>query len=308
MALTLLEYAKSVEDPKRRGIIEVYAKTHDLFRVLPFNVISGNAEKFDREGSLPSVEFRGYNEAYTESSGTVDPRIESLSIAGGDVDVDARLVKQGGAGRRGSEIARKVKALSHRAAHTFIKGDTSSAIKEFDGFQVRCTGSQLLAAGSTSGGDALSLGKLDELIDMVDDATHLVMSKAMRRLITAAARNTGVGGFVTQTRDEFGRMVEAYRDLPIVIADPNGAVYSSLGFNESNPGGGSAVGTSIYCAAFRDGMLTGIHNSPPEVDDFGHIAEKPVYRARIEWAVGLAQYHPRAIARLYGIKNAAVTA
>lgn len=309
MALTILEAAKNGSMTEmQRAVVEVYAQSHEILRVLPFENISGNAVQYDREGDLPSADFRGLNETYTESSGTIDSRTEALAIAGGDLDVDVAIVEAGGAQRRANEMARKIKALAHKVGHTFIKGDSITSRKEFDGLQNRCLGSQLVANGATSGGDVLSLSKLDELIDAVDDPTHLLVSKAMRRLITASARNTSVGGFITQTRDEFGRLVEAYRDLPLVIMDPNGGVYSTLGFNEANPGGGSSVGTSIYCVSFRPGMCTGIQSGSPAMKDFGHIAERPVYRARVEWRVGLKDAHPRSIARLWGIKTGAVAA
>jgi hypothetical protein len=38
---------------------------------------------------------------------------------------------------------------------------------------------------------------LDEAIDAVDGATHLVMSKRMRNLLSAASRQTSVAGFIT---------------------------------------------------------------------------------------------------------------
>ena len=99
-----------------------------------------------------------------------------------------------------------------------------------------------------------------------------------------------------------------YNDLPILLADGLGDAYASLAFNEANPGGGSNVGTSIYVLSVGDGMLTGIQNSDPEVTDLGELETKPVFRTRIEWYAGLAIYHPRAVARLYGVKDGAVVA
>lgn len=309
MALTILEAAKNLKMTEvQRSVIEIYAQSHEILRVLPMETISGNAVQFEVEGDLPTTDFRGYNESYTESTGTTDVRTEALAIAGGEVDVDIAIVRQGGAEKRASEMARKIKSLAHKVGHTMIKGDSITSRKEFDGLQNRCTGSRLIANGSTSGGDALSLAKLDEAIDNTDDPNALFVSKAVRRLLTAAARNTGVGGYITSTKDEFGRLVEMYRDLPLIVMDPNGGVYSTLAFNEANPGGGSSVGTSIYVASLRPGMLTGIQSGPLAVKDFGEIAESPVTRARIEWSVGLKDAHPRCVTRLWGIKNAAVTA
>ena len=166
----------------------------------------------------------------------------------------------------------------------------------------------MIDAGATSGGDALSLSKLDELIDAVDDPQYLLMSKAMRRRLTQAARNTSVGGYITYGVDEFGRPITKYNDLPILIADANGDVYKTLAFDEANPGGGSNVGTSIYCLSFGETTCSGIQNGDAMVNDLGELEGKPSLRTRVEWYNGIAIYHPRSVARLRGIKDAAVVA
>ncbi len=165
----------------------------------------------------------------------------------------------------------KVKAIAADWTRAFIKGDSSSQPREFDGLQVRLTGSQLIDAGSASGGDALSLAKLDETIDAVDSATHIIMSKAHRRLLTTASRNYQVAGYITYSQDEFGRRVTRYNDLPILVPySANGGI-EPIGYNEANPGGGSAVGSSIYVVSFGSQMLQGIQSGPMEVRDLGEV-------------------------------------
>lgn len=309
MALTLIEAAKKFSgDMVRQATIEIYAAASDIMRTLPFENIDGNALKYNQEQMLPGVGFRGLNEGYTESTGVLNPQVESLTIAGGDIDVDKVILKTMGIDQRSAQEAMKIKALSHQFSHKVIKGDSSTSPKEFDGLQIRLGGNQKIAAGSASGGDVLSLALLDQLIDAVDSPNYLVMSKALRRLLTAAARTTTVGGYITYSQDEFGRKVAEYQGLPILIADANADVYATLGFNEANPGGGSSVGTSIYAVSFAEGMLHGIQNGEMEVTDIGELEAKPSLRTRIEWLAGVVLYHPRAAARLWGIKNGAVVA
>ncbi len=308
MAMTLLEAAKLVTgDDLRQTIIMIYAESSDILRTLPFEPIQGNSLKYNREDTLPGIGFRGVNEGYTESTGVINPVQESLVIAGGDLDVDKFIIDTQGIAIRSAQEAMKVKALSHKWSYTFIKGDSVTNPKEFDGLQVRITGSQKIAAGATANGTALSLAKLDELIDAVDDPTHLIMSKAMRRRMTTAARTTTVGGFITYTKDEFGRPVTVYNDLPILIADPNGSVFPTLAFDEAATSGTSTA-TSIYCVCFRSQMCTGIQNGGVSVRDLGELESKPVMRTRVEWYSGLSIWHPRSVARLWSIADAAVTA
>jgi hypothetical protein len=309
MALTLIEAMKrNPGDVLKNAVLETYARTSDILRVLPFEGIDGNALRYNQEHSLPGVGFRGVNEGYSESTGVLNPVVEPLVMAGGDLDVDKFIVQTTGANQRTSQEVMKIKALAHRFSLAFIKGDSVSQSREFDGLQARITGSQLIAAGSTSGGDALSLAKLDELIDSVESPTHLFMSRAMRRRLTSAARNTSVGGYITYSKDEFGRPLTMYNDLPILIADGLSDAYQILGFNEANPGGGSNVGTSIYCLSLGDTTLTGIQNGDVQVTDLGELESKPAYRTRVEWYCGIAIYHPRAAARLWGVRDAAIVA
>lgn len=309
MALTLIEAAKKNKgDMLRSAVVTIYAAQSDILRVLPFSDIQGNALRYNVESALPGVGFRGLNEGYTESTGIINPQVEQLVMAGGDLDVDNFILETMGQDQRSAQEAMKLKALSHKFSNSFIKGDSTTTAKEFDGLQARITGTQLLAAGNTSGGDVLSLAKLDELYDLVDEPTHWIMTKAHRRALTAAARNTSVGGFITYGKDEFGRRLTMYNDLPILIADANSDVYQTIGFNEANPGGGSNVGSSIYCVSFREGMCQGIQTSMPNVKDLGELQTKPSKRTRVDWYCGITVMHPRSVARLYGIKTGAVTA
>lgn len=308
MALTLVEAAKQSQNPLQSAVIEMYARNSDILQYLPFETIAGNALRYNREDTLPGIGFRGVNEGYTESTGVLNPMTEPLVIAGGDLDVDTFILNTMGGSQRGTQENLKVKSLSLAWTNAFIKGDSDSDPREFDGLQTRLTNNQLIAAGSSSGGDALSLTKLDELIDTVEMPTHLIMSKAMRRLISAASRDYSVGGYVTYTQDSFGRQIAQYNDLPILIADYDNNGDSILAFDEANPGGGSDVGTSIYCVSFTDGMLSGIQNDTMDVRDLGELQSKPAMRTRVEWFAGIACFHGKSAARLYGIKNASVTA
>lgn len=307
MSLTLVEAAKlETGNVLRAGIIELYAQSSDILQFLPFENIAGNALKYNREETLPGIAFRGVNESYTEDTGVINPETESLFIAGGDLDVDKFIVDTMGTSQRATRVSMKIKSLALKWTESFLKGDNASENREFDGLQVRLAGSQKISAGSTSGGTALSLAKLDELIDAVDTPTHLIMSKSMRRRLTQAARNTSVGGFINYAVDSFGRKITTYNDLPILIADQDNEGNDILPFTEA-AAAGSATATSIYCVSFGDGMLSGIQNGGMSVRDLGEIQTAPKYRTRVEWYSGIALFHPKAAARLWSIADAAVT-
>lgn len=307
MALTLVEASKKYSgNVVRATTIEMFARQSEILSALPFESIPGGAVKYDQEGVLPGVAFRGINESYTESTGVINPLIDAIYIVGGDIDVDKFLIATRGPSIRAAQISMKIKAIADAWAQKFIKGDNTSDPREFDGLQVRLTGNQKISAGSTNGGDPLSLAKLDQAIDAVDSPTHIIMSKAMRRRMSAAGRTTTVTGYVNYTKNEIGQTVMTYNDLPILTTN-NGST-EALPFTEVGAGGATATATSIYVVSFGAGRLCGIQNGDMDVRDLGELNTKPVLRLRTEWYAGLALYHGRSAARVYGISDAAVVA
>jgi len=299
MALTLLEASKlSTGDVYRAGVLMKFAETSDILRVLPFTGIAGNSLKYNVEETLPGIGFRGINESFTESTGIINPQTENLAIAGGDLDVDKFIVDTMGADQRAVQEAMKIKALALAWTKTFIKGDNTSEPREFDGLQVRLTGDALISNGTT----ALSLAKLDEAIDAVDGATHILMNKTMRRLLTVAARTAAVGGNITYSLNEFGQRVTEYNGIPILIVDKDNNNTDILGFTEAS------TTTSIYLVSFGEGAVEGLENGGMSVRDLGELEGKAAFRTRIEWYSCFGVFAPKTAARLSGITNAAVTA
>lgn len=307
MPMTLLEAAKLAPSIQDQVIIEEYAANSDILRVIPFEDHDGTGIHYNREDKLPGVGFRGINEGYDESVGVINPQSEAFKIAGGDLDVDKFIIDTQGESVRSVHELMKVKALSLMWTRNFIKGDSRTDPRVFDGLQVRLTGSQLVA-NSVVGGP-LSLGRLDETIDSVDNATHIGMSKASRRKLTAAAR-AGIGGEVRYAQDEFGQQIAMYNDLPILIFDYDNNGDQILDYTEMSPDGiTSTQCTSIYVMSFGSMKLAGIQGKAGgkygiDTRDLGELHIKPVYRTRIDWYTAIACYHGRAAARLAGITNA----
>lgn len=305
--ITLFEASKlNPGEVMRNTIIEHFARSSDLLRATQFINVDGGAYVYNMEGSLPGVAFRGIGEGYTASAGIMNPETERLRMAGGDLDVDLATLKMTSEDVRGQHELRKVKALSLTIGAKMINGDSTADAREFDGLRVRIQGDQLLENGSTDGGDALRIAALRDLIDQVDAPTHLIMSKKMRNLLSAAATDSSIGGYITYTQDEFGSRVTQFDGLPIIVVDYDSSGNQIVDFNEVGSGGSTATATSIYCVNMGDEGVVGLQNGIMEVRDLGELQERPVYRTRVEWMVGLAVMQGRAAARLRGISNAAV--
>lgn len=307
--LTLHEAAKLVDnDLKRQAVIEMFAQSSDIVGAMPLMDIPGNSYSYAQEAKLPSVGFRGYNEGYTQSFGVINPQTETLRIAGGELDVDTALVKTHGEGVRTRHESMQVKALGLKIADAFINGDSSLDGVSIDGLRARVTGTQLLPANyqNPTANGALSLATLDEAIDRVDAPTHLVMSKRMRNKLSQAAKDRDVGGELFFQKDDFGRRVGFYNDLPILVADMNHLGQYIIDWNEAGPAGGTNC-SSIYVVSFGEGKVCGLQNGIMDVRDLGEINALPVYRTRVEWLIALAVMHGRAVSRIWGIQDAAVT-
>lgn len=316
MPMTLVEAAKlETRNLVRSGVIEQFARTSEILRVLPFQDIQGNALAYNREEQLPGVAFRGVNEGYPESTGVINPATETLYISGGDLDVDRFIIKTMGPQVRSTHENMKIKALAQTWTKTFIKGDTQIQPREFDGLQARLTGYNLMDAGADSpvgsnsaNGDALSLDTLDAAIDRVAGATHILMARAMRRKFKAARNSTTLSGQISLEKDDFGRPVEVYAGLPILTTYGDAVNPDPLGFNEASPGGGTATSTSVYVINFGVDGVSGIQNGGIDVRDLGELNDLPLFRTRVEWYAGIGVFNGSAAVRIRGIKNVALTA
>lgn len=311
-AMTLAEHTKD-SDAITRAVVDIYQDTSDILRAMPFMNISGNAYRYNVEDALPGIAFRGVNEPYTADIGVENPLTESLSIAGGDLDVDNFLVATQGEGRRARETSKKAKQMARTITTAILHGDSSSNPREFDGLQRRLTGTQLIQNSTASGGGPLSLLALDDLISQVANPTHLIMPRRFRDvLFPAVTRNQTLMGnaqFDIEKSDaDVGRKVYRYNGLEILVGYEVGPDAAILPFTEPATNGGQLQTTSIYCVSLQEGHLCGIQSSAMEARDLGEIDDAPVKRVRAEWYCGQVLEHPYGAARLKDITNAAIAA
>lgn len=317
MALTLAESAKLSQDTLAKGVLETFVQTSPILDRIPFMEIAGNAYAYDEEATLPGVAFRSVNEAYAESTGTVNQKSEKLVILGGDADVD-RFIQQTRSNvndQRAEQTALKVKAISYKFQETFFTGDSSVDTKSFDGLRKRLTGKQVIDAaangmpilGSSNADIHQFLDKLDELLAAVpginSDNGAIYASAAIIRKIGSAMRHISYD--TTLQQDIAGKRVMQWNGIPILEAGQTPAGKEILDTTETQ---GTATNTaSIYAVKFGQGEgdqgVTGLTNGGVMVEDLGQLQEKPAYRTRIEFYCGLGVFSGKAAARLKGVLN-----
>lgn len=320
-AITLPEYAKSMDDPVKQAMVELFPETSDILRAMPFKNAPGGAYRYQEEGALGStVAFRAINEEPTADYGVVNDLVEQCFPMAGNIDVDRALVRRNGPGHRAVLERMKVKEKTKLWTDTFMTGDNQSNPREFTGLKprLRAVGSgaasvngtnyesRVVANSTASGGGALSLAMLDIAIGLVEMPTHILMPKILMDRLPAATRDTGVSGFFTQDRDSLGRPVPRYNGLEILTGygiTPFGAF---LPFDEVAYAGGSAVTSSIYIVSFREDGVCGIQTAPMEITDIGLTEGGTWLRTNVEHDTGMVIENRYSAIRLSSITNAAI--
>ncbi|MFF5228444.1 major capsid protein [Dactylosporangium sp. NPDC000521] len=312
MAVTLAEAAKLSLNQLRRGVIEIFMQESRVLDQLNFVDVQGNAYAYNEELTLPGVAFRDVNTAYSESTGTINPKTEQLRMFGGDADVDRFIVQTRGNlnDQRATQTALKVKSLNFGFQDNFINGDNSVNALAFDGLKKRLTGGQVIAAG-TNGIPVVGTGATDQhaFFDAIDNLISLVpggantlyMNNLIRGKFRSAARR--VGGWQMQ-RDDFGRPVETYNGVRIEDIGTNAS--GTMIIPQTETQGASSVASSIYAVRWSAGEddtgVLGLWNGGVMVDDLGQLQTMPVFRTRIELYSSIAVFGKGA-ARLTGILN-----
>jgi hypothetical protein len=317
MAVTLAESATLSQNMLAKGVLETFIQSSPILDRIPFMNIEGNAFSYNEEASLPNVEFRNVNEAYSESTGTVNQKTETLKILGGDADVD-RFIQQTRSNindQRAEQTVLKTKALSYKFQDAFFNGDTQVDAKGFDGLRKRLVGSQVLEAGTNglpivgeSNKDIHAfLDQLDNLLAAVPGINGqngaIYANAAVIRKIGSALRHVSLDTVLEE--DIAGKRTIQWNGIPILEAgqNPNGSQI----LDSTETQGTATNTTSVYAVKFGssegDQAVTGLTNGGIAVQDLGQLQDKPVYRTRIEFYVGLAVFGGHAAARLKGVIN-----
>lgn len=329
-AVTLVQSALLSENDLQRGVVETFVQESVVLDALPLKPIEGNAYAYNEEATLPGIEFRAVNAAYTESTGTVNQKTETLVILGGDADVDTFIqrTRSNLNDQRATQTRLKVKAATYKFQDAFVNGDTAVDANSFDGLKKRLTGSQVIDAATNGlpvlGADDAArnafLDAFEAAIAAVPGAQVAYMNAAIRaKLISSMRRLRGnvesVGRLPKELIPGGVRSVQpripVYNDVALIDIGTKADGTNIIPVTETQ--GTATDSSSIYVVRFGedegDQAVTGLFNGPSEeqpidVRDLGEIDAKPVFRTRIEFFCGLAVFGGKAAARLRGVRNA----
>ncbi|MFE6031595.1 major capsid protein [Streptomyces niveus] len=310
MALTLAESAKLTQDMLKLGVIEMFVQESPILDRLPLIDVQGSAYKYNEESKLPGVAFRAVNEAYPESVGAVNQRIETLAILGGDADVDKFIVQTRSNlnEQRAIHTHMKIKAASVYFSDQFFNGDVMVNPKGFDGLRKRLIGSQVVNADGAApvASGYTFFDALDSLVGRVrglsgSNGAIYTNSEIIAKIKSGFRR---LGGSELLMTEIGGKLAPAWNGIPLLDAGQNldGTDVIPLTVGEDGKGV-----SDMYAVRFgsseADTGITGLTNGGIQATDLGEAHEKPVYRTRIDFYCGLAMFGGKAAARLTGVVN-----
>jgi HK97 family phage major capsid protein len=293
MALTKAQAAPLSNDLLLAGVIETIVNESQLLHFLPFMEVTGTAVRYARETTTGTTTWYDVGDTWTESTATFSEQTATLKILGGDADVDNFIAATyADTNDIEAEIIReKAKSVAYSFSTAFFTGNAVTNPKQFDGVNRLVTGARAMSMGTN--GAALTLDKLDEMIDMVKPGKPelLLMSKRTRRQLKALRR--GSGNILEVNVRDFGLQVETYDGIPIIVDD-------FLPENETL-GTGTNL-SSIYAFKFGQGAgLMGLEHGGIQAERVGELETKDATRTRLKWYCGLALFNDLGAARLQGI-------
>ncbi len=318
MAITLAEYAKQAYNDGFEllgNIADYFLMESNPLQIIPWATDKRLAIKITSMDTLPTVGWRKLNQAYTESTGKFEQKVESKFIFGHDIDVDVVLAKAGDTigDVRQNQRRMSAKAMAFEFNDQFINGDPANS--EFKGISQRVDDvaadgypNQYFDAGSSTTGRGVLYNSTERhhFIDMVAKLIHVIaehkpdalfMNAKMYLAFESAMRRENL---LNQSQDMFGRIINMFQGVPLIDIGIKADQTTEIITNEESLSLGNDE-TSIYAVKYGvDEYFWGIQQEPLQVRDMGEIDTKPVYRDRVEWVVGLAVSNPRAIARTYG--------
>lgn len=262
MAVTLAQAKLNVQDDLQAGIIDEFAKSSFILNNIPFaDVVSptgGGATltyAYTRQITQPSAAFRKVNAEYTPSEVQKQRYTTDLKVFGGAFEIDRIIAGMGGIVDEVTwQANQKVKAASALFSDTIINGNTSTNEDVFDGLDVALTGS---ATEINAGGTAIDLSTsanvttnymefldaLDEFLGELDGTPDaLLVNGKMAAKLRAVARRAGM---YQTTKDNFGRQVEYYGNIPFVDVGAKAGSNDPIIATEVSTGT-----TSIYAVRF----------------------------------------------------------
>ena len=234
MAVTLAEAKVGMADKVDQNVVDTFRRSSILLDRLVFdNAISPGtggstlAYGYIQLKTPSTAAVRTINSEYQAGEAKREEKTSKAIIMGGKFQIDRVLIGTSGAvDELAFQAEEKIKATSNEFHNLVINGNSASTgsgvLNTFDGLNKLLTGSEteLTSAVDVSTSAKMDTGYnalLDEvdafLTKLADKPSMLLMNEDLLTKMRSAARRAG---YFKSERDEFGRVVEYYNDIPMV--------------------------------------------------------------------------------------------
>ena len=233
MAITLAEAKVGMADKVDQKVVDTFRRSSLLLDNLVFdNAISpGTGGSTLTYGYIqlktPSTAaVRQINSEYTAGEAKREEKTTKAVVMGGKFQIDRVLIGTAGAvDELAFQTEQKVKATANYFNNLVINGNKAGSgkgvLNTFDGLDKLLTGTETEITSTVDvSTEALMNANYNALLDEVDGflstldgkPSMLLMNNKMLSKMRSAARRAG---YYSKTRDEFGRQVETYNDIPM---------------------------------------------------------------------------------------------
>lgn len=330
MAITLAEAKVGMADKVDQKVVDTFRRSSLLLDKLVFdNAISpGTGGSTLTYGYIqlktPSTAaVRQINSEYTAGEAKREEKTTKAVVMGGKFQIDRVLIGTAGAvDELAFQTEQKVKATANYFNNLVINGNKSNSgtgvLNTFDGLDKLLTGTETEITSTVDvSTEALMNANYNALLDEVDGflsaldgkPSMLLMNNKMLSKMRSAARRAG---YYSKNRDEFGRTVETYNDIPMYDMGKYYNGTNTVDIIPETAASTSAEGkTDIYAVTIG---LDGFHGVSPTgskvINSYMPDLSKPgaVKDGEVELVAGVALKNTNKAGVLRGIKISPKTA
>ena len=328
--ITLQEAKVGMADKVDQKVVDTFRRSSLLLDKLVFdNAISpGTGGSTLTYGYIqlktPSTAaVRQINSEYTAGEAKREEKTTKAVVMGGKFQIDRVLIGTAGAvDELAFQTEQKVKATANYFNNLVINGNKASSgtgvLNTFDGLDKLLTGTETeITSAVDVSTEALMNANYNALLDEVDGflstldgkPSMLLMNNKMLSKMRSAARRAG---YYSKTRDEFGRQVETYNDIPMYDMGKYYNGTNTVDIIPETAASSSAEGkTDIYAVTIG---LDGFHGVSPTgskvINSYMPDLTKPgaVKDGEVELVAGIALKNTNKAGVLRGIKISPKTA
>ena len=328
--ITLAEAKVGMADKVDQKVVDTFRRSSLLLDKLVFdNAISpGTGGSTLTYGYIqlktPSTAaVRQINSEYTAGEAKREEKTTKAVVMGGKFQIDRVLIGTAGAvDELAFQTEQKVKATANYFNNLVINGNKASSgtgvLNTFDGLDKLLTGTETEITSTVDvSTEALMNANYNALLDEVDGflsaldgkPSMLLMNNKMLSKMRSAARRAG---YYSKTRDEFGRQVETYNDIPMYDMGKYYNGTNTVDIIPETAATQSAEGkTDIYAVTIG---LDGFHGVSPTgskvINSYMPDLSKPgaVKDGEVELVAGVALKNTNKAGVLRGIKISPKTA